>query len=444
MTDSTRDFADFIRSTGPSKAQDVAPVINPANRSTTSLHSLRSAHITGSSSRNSSPGGERTKSLTKSTMENENIPPVPPMPSKGKGAMQPRTANAAINGNSELIDFLRSGPEQNGQHRISRSVAPFRSTMDSDQLKDLGDRLNGDAPLDLRLNTNVGPAQSQPSASSTRPGRTTSRSGVPNSNAGAAVHPAHSGQPQSLSTSMVHPAHSGEPQSLSALPATSRNSLAPSGEPMRKRHRNKDPYAIDTDEEDDDLLTALPKGKRQEESLMDFLNSMEPPKDNAPRPITNGTTARTSSLVNRGRTNSINSQRSPTTDSAGRTKSLQNTGGPRAGYTPSVRPQQSNSSMRPIGTPTGSKPRMEARSPGEGTKDRESAQAFKSSTRDLADFLKNSAPEDQNSAPAPIVGRKGKLPPKEMEKERQKVDSKPKRGSFFSRGGRKKTWLDMP
>jgi hypothetical protein len=49
--------------------------------------------------------------------------------------------------------------------------------------------------------------------------------------------------------------------------------------PKRKTRRVKDPYAIDfSDEEDDDMQFApAAKPKRQEESLIDFLNSVPPP-----------------------------------------------------------------------------------------------------------------------------------------------------------------------
>merc|ERR1712070_781640 len=72
-----------------------------------------------------------------------------------------------------------------------------------------------------------------------------------------------------------------------ALPADEGGTM-----PARKQHRNKDPYAIDYSDEDEDLLTALPKNNRQEESLADFLRNNEPPEDNAPRPIMNGNSAR--------------------------------------------------------------------------------------------------------------------------------------------------------
>ncbi|KAK5723480.1 hypothetical protein LTR15_005178 [Elasticomyces elasticus] len=424
MTDSTQDFADFIRSTGPSKSQEVKPVINPASMSTTSLHSLRSAHINGASSRPSSAASQdRARSMTRSDMQTENVPPIPPMPMPNKNrrsSLQPRGAN----GNGELIDSIRTGPNENGQNRISRTVAPFRSTMDSDQMQLAGDEINNTKRQSLKLNTNVGPVQGPPSSKSQRsskqtPHRAQSRGGLVNGSTSQTVHPAHSGEPQRLAANA--------PRSPAAEPSSA-----------RRRYRNKDPYAIDMEDDDDDLLTALPKNTRQEESLMDFLNNTEPPKDNAPRPLVNGSGAQGRSTMNRSRVNSVNSLRSAAAEASGRPKTMQNGPGP-------VRPGSAIS-----GTPA-PKPKLEARSPGEVGKDKVGGSGFgsfskQSSTKDLADFLKNSGPEEDKSAPAPQVGRKSKLSPKDAAKAQKKVEkdsilTKSKR-TFL--GFRKKTWLDMP
>lgn len=62
--------------------------------------------------------------------------------------------------------------------------------------------------------------------------------------------------------------------------------------PKRTRRRVRDPYAIDfSDDEDDEMLfndvmpAAKPKPQRQEESLMDFLNSVPPPPPRNPQPF---------------------------------------------------------------------------------------------------------------------------------------------------------------
>ena len=56
------------------------------------------------------------------------------------------------------------------------------------------------------------------------------------------------------------------------------------GLPMRKQRRNKDPYAIDTDDEDEDILTGLPPREEPTDAmgLVDFLRNTAPPEDNTP------------------------------------------------------------------------------------------------------------------------------------------------------------------
>lgn len=425
QTESTRDFADFIRSTGPDKATAVYPLMK--NVSTTSLNSLRSAHINGASaSRSSSPAASRTHSLNNGVGD-ENVPPVPPIPPTTRGAMQPRGANGVSAGNSDLIDFIRSGPTDPDKHRISRSVAPFRTTMDSEQFRDMDARLSSDKPADPSLNTPSSRTASQRTSAN-------SRSALLNSNGGggaATAHPAYSGKPQTLS-SQAQPRQSSQ---------ASRTPSALEEEPTKKRYRNKDPYAIDlSDEEDEDLVTALPKGSaRKEESLFDFLNSMEPPKDNGkPEPLINPNSAQAKKLIQDAKVNGMNSSTTRTLHGDGRARSAQNNPGPRPGYASSVNSARSNGGRpQPTGTQFMStsitagnapRPKMVAR-----TSDREQ----QNGTNDLASFLRDSGPpEDPDSAPAPSVGRV---------KAGAKPDKERKKGglSFFGRS-KKKTYLDMP
>ena len=425
MTESTRDFADFIRSTGPGKESTVYPIL--ANASTTSLHSLRSAHINGASaSRSSSPGPGQSRTSLRPGAEGPMVPPVPPIPRKTKSrtSMQPRGATSVSGGSAELIDFIRSGPDQHGKHRISRTVAPFRNTMDSDQFKDFDSRMSTDRALDPRLNTIAPSVQSTSSMVSSAP-RTSanSRSALLNggSNANQTVQPAYSGQPQSLSQGL--------------LPVPSKTGTD-ENEPMRKRHRNKDPYAMYYDDDDDeDLLTSLPKTTRREESLVDFLNNNAPPPDNSPRPIINPNSAQARNIINNARANGVGSQR-PVSVTDGRARTIPNPTGPRSGY---ASPSQSMYSARSttinssVTGPLAGGSKMQARG---GARDI----AMNSNTKELADFFKSSGP-DPESAPAPSVGRDSKLIPKEAEKAKKKAEKK-RSGGFFSRN-KKKTYLDM-
>ncbi|KAK4950012.1 hypothetical protein LTR66_014000, partial [Elasticomyces elasticus] len=293
QTESTRDFADFIRSTGPDKEPEVALQFL-ANRSTTSLHSLRSIQP---NSRSQSPAPaveERSRSLRrvsvgKEQMEAENIPPVPGIPPvKGRPSMQARGPINPPSGSSDLVDFVRTGPlPVNGDLRSPRTVAPPLNTMNSEPPKNLGVH-----PANRRPEARGKPADAGPggydsntmlatsSYTSANPRTAPLGNGPPRANPSSPspyAHPAYNQQPQRL----MNPNRGPVPTSQSTL-----SPVPPTGGVLeRKRHRNKDPYAIDVDSEDDDLLTTMPQSRRQEESLADFLRNVDPPNNNAPRPI---------------------------------------------------------------------------------------------------------------------------------------------------------------
>ncbi|KUM62664.1 hypothetical protein ACN42_g4435 [Penicillium freii] len=215
-SDSTRDFAEFMKSTSPPSgppesktsisAESVRPVRPPSTLSTTSR-------------------GNRPK-------------------------LQARSAETRGSQTSDLIDFIREGPPMpGGAHRIPRAVAPFRNTIDSDDLQlDNTNRSfvstgNGSTPNNKSL-TSLG-----------------SRSGLLDSN-------------RNKATASGSATDFDEPQ------------------PVRKQRRAPDPYAID-DDDDDALLEELlekeanPKPRREEESLMDFLRNAPPPppSEQPPQPF---------------------------------------------------------------------------------------------------------------------------------------------------------------
>ena len=329
--------------------------------------------------------------------------------------MQARGPTSVSGGSAELIDFIRSGPDEAGTHRISRSVAPFRTTMDSDQLKDLSDRISSERPTDLRVNTEAPSAQSSSMRSSSHRTSTNSRSALLSG--------------PTSSNPISQPAYSGQPQKLSG-------SAKVSQENERKRFRSKDPYAMydmDDDEDDEDLLTSLPKSSRKEESLMDFLNSNEPPNSGPPQPLINPNSAQARNIINNARANALRSQRTvggPET----RTRSMPNSGGPRSGH---ASPAQSGPSRQATTNSTTGRARLQSRG---GAADI----ANNSNTRDLAEFFKSALPDqDPDSAPAPIVGRDSRFASKEVERAKKKAEKKKTGGSFFGRSSKKK-YLDMP
>lgn len=402
MTASTRDFADFIRSTGPDREQDIKRI--QTSRSTTSLHSLRNtarSQSVGAGSVQSER--ERTKSMTQTTMAAENIPPVPRMPASESAkssssrvpTLQARSATGAASGNKDLINFIRDGPEEEGSHRISRSVAPFRNTMDSDQFGEMGSDFASGAPSKPSTDVN-------------------------------GVSPSHT---RSVSTipSQPTPVHRATPSTNETAP-TQRLTVAaePEGDVTRKRYRNKDPYAIPSDSEDsedeEDFLTALPRKNQRpkEESLVDFLRNNEPPTNNAPRPISGAAAAASKARQS-------TSEYPAAEPAAPRNKSMQSQSNGPQPVSPSFAPPNVNSTPRATG------PKLEARGAGAPRKTipRGNAGARlgayeQSNTGDLADFLRSSGPTEES---APVAPRRQE-PPESPQKEKKK--------SFFSRFKREK------
>ncbi|KAM7200104.1 hypothetical protein V8F33_004037 [Rhypophila sp. PSN 637] len=244
--ESLADFAEFIRSTGPN-----GNVASPA-RSGPAPNVMRNAAGPVSVSKASIDSGRPS-----TTLSNPNRP-----------RLQARDASTDHrDDNSDLIDFIRRGPPVvGGNHRIPRTVAPFRSTMDSDQMSGAVGGRAVDAVVDVRssqASTNV-----------------TDYSSVQSSiNSSSALLPA---------------ANRNKPLPMSNAPGgryggTDANTNFDDDMPIpkRKTRRVRDPYAIDISDEDEmdeeEYLAAITPGLRpkpqqsQEESLMDFLRNVPPP-----------------------------------------------------------------------------------------------------------------------------------------------------------------------
>lgn len=116
---STRDFADFLRSTGP-PGQPVKP------------------HLASGS------GAQDVESRTHTPLSQQR--PGTQSSRRTGPRLQARPATASKEDQtSDLIDFIREGPPTAGARRIPRTVAPFRNTMDSDELLSLGPRADKEA-----------------------------------------------------------------------------------------------------------------------------------------------------------------------------------------------------------------------------------------------------------------------------------------------------------
>lgn len=218
--DSMSDFADFIRATGPAgKDNGPSPLRNAAAASIASAKdSAETRRVSTTSSR---------------------------------ARLQAR--DAAVDGredHSDLIDFIRRGPSDGpGAHRIPRAVAPFRTTMDSDQ-----------------LNAAVGGRAVDASIPDYR-----------NSRASGSATDVSPSMPSSINSNTAL---------LKKKPSYQANDVLDEEPPMpqRKTRRIKDPYAIDfSDEEEEEAYAAPPKPPaKKEESLAEFLMNYEPPPENPP------------------------------------------------------------------------------------------------------------------------------------------------------------------
>ncbi|KAH6633286.1 hypothetical protein C7974DRAFT_309807 [Boeremia exigua] len=340
-SESMRDFADFIRSTGPSPGQEKTP--QPF------------VNISGNGLK--SPNGSSTSVGRKSSTKRSSSRSIEGPGARPRVNMEPRSPAGLSIGNDDLIDFIRQGPPNGpeGQPRIPRSVAPFRTTVDSDQFETmLGDHGTVESAYDSKTST----LNSQHSIQTS------------NSRTGLIAPPG-----------VVQPAYSNVPQNLSG-------SMTSSSEPVitRTRRRVKDPYAIDVsdeeDDEDDDQLTALPPSTKpsapRQESLMDFLNEMEPPSGPSagkPQPfmLSQETIAAAKARAN-GSNTSLASSATPT-----RSNGASNGAAPPLGF-----PSSSGAE-----TTRAHKPKVAARTPAVGD-----VRANRTATSDLADFLRNSGPPE--------------------------------------------------
>lgn len=251
--ESILEFADFIRATGPPGAE--TPPIQP----NTSIRRNQSMRQPGSPAHH--------MPMSKPSLSISAGRPTVGGGSVSRARLQARDATVDINDNSDLIDFIRQGPSSSANPRIPRTVAPFRTTMDSDQMQSAV----GGRAMDASIPDVQDMRASQASKASTN------------------------------ATEVSAPSIQSSVNSQSAL--LGRNQVAPQPGsnspwdesdvmPVRKQRRVRDPYAIDfSDEEDeeDDEFEYQPTPKRKpapkEESLMDFLNSVPPPSSAEPVPF---------------------------------------------------------------------------------------------------------------------------------------------------------------
>ncbi|KAK3402731.1 hypothetical protein B0T20DRAFT_399009 [Sordaria brevicollis] len=250
--ESVADFAEFIRATGPTG-------INTAgmNRLSGGQSGLR--NVSGPVSPPSVPLITETPRPTTNS-SNYNRPRLT--------ARDPHTDR---DDNSDLIDFIRRGPPTAGNPRIPQAVAPFRTTLDSDQMSILE---AGGKAVDAQLR-DVDVRNSQASTDITNNSMHSFQSSV---------------NSQSALLSRNKSQHSTATGRFEGIEEDDVVMPMPSAMPQRKRRGPRDPYAIDlTDEEDfdeDDDYPVKPKRPQtNEESLMDFLRNVPPPPEPTVLPV---------------------------------------------------------------------------------------------------------------------------------------------------------------
>ena len=235
--DSLGDFAEFIRSTGPTNPYDNAP------RTVSTVNAHRGANGRPRNVSNSEP---RINSAVSAVRRAES--------SAGRSKLQARDAVVPRGDSiSDLIDFVRSGPQlDNESHRIPRTVAPFRTTMDSDQMSGAV----GGRAVDASL---PDPRYSQASAS---------------------VDSSVNSQSALISNT---------PKANKSFPIQKKQDFDEENMiPKRKTRRVRDMYQIDfSDEEEEYEAFSNTKPPVKEESLADFLRNVPPPPDSSPAPIYN-------------------------------------------------------------------------------------------------------------------------------------------------------------
>lgn len=245
----TRDLADYARSTGPENDRQLPKFLNARPGTLQTGYDGHSFENNEGMSNETVTRPSTTSSKTTNRLKYQ-----------ARDARAPRTAES-----SDLIDFIREGPPRAvGEHRIDRNVAPFRTTMDSDDLNALA------PPPDIDTNGRYSDASAQESAMTVKsmPSSMNSRTGLlDSSNRGA---------------SKLSNGYGGGSAAVSRQPVIPESD----GMPPRTRRRVRDPYAIDFSD-DEELEEELPRPQRRgdEESLVDFLRNTAPPPGSTTLPI---------------------------------------------------------------------------------------------------------------------------------------------------------------
>ncbi|KAF4550409.1 Hypothetical protein D9617_17g046770 [Elsinoe fawcettii] len=387
QTDSTRDFADFIRSTGPDREpRTLVPALT--NRTSEVADAQRASSISG-------------RSITGMPRSDDPAPPIPQVSEnagiKYKRSLAPREARGSEpTGNDGLIDFIRTGPNSGKQDsRPSKDIAPFRYSADSDDLRVPVEAISLDDPnrnpsmTPSMANGSYGGHRGSVSTMATMQTMNTYNSNAPlvsNRGGGSISSPNQGG-------STTPKLGGSQPKKASAT----KNSDGVT------RYRNKDPYAIDFSDDDDedeeeDIGPRIPQLPRKPLSPQ---KSPQPKSSPTRSPLSQSLPFTPSSSSPRIQPppasglalNGVSYQPPPTTTAAPPSPpkpTAETTGVPSAGAGPNtIAPP-----ARSVVTKTASGGII-PRNPNRGqARDDGMARRKETSTRDLADFFRDSAPPD--------------------------------------------------
>ena len=266
--ESVREFADFLRSTGPAPG-----ALSPLKQGPPIAEPRPIKALPATSSRPPSQQG-LSKTVTKSN-PGEAVQPLASrqaqatMPKRPPPKLQAREATVSSDSTSDLADFIRQGPvarsegrmrlPRTGERTYSKSDAPENQRSGNGEATRPGADTNG---LQRVADVNPNDAEnSRVSVASTQASSVPAKS-VLSVNSRTGLLEQSNAQPDS-----------GLRTSGSVERRPPRQDDPP--HPIRKQRRIKDPYAVDTDSEDENAYRSPPR--RREESLIEFLNSVTPP-----------------------------------------------------------------------------------------------------------------------------------------------------------------------
>ena len=259
-SDSVRDFADFIRSTGPPSMPKNLP--NPVASNPT-----RTPRPGSSSSSGAAIGKAPNKIIKQSPVMLPRKPDaqLPKRTTSKLEAREPTISNT--NATADLADFFRSGPvggQIDGPSSSQQSRAAPQLAAGSNGLS------NGRMKEAVNSGSSVASTQNSLAASRVTASSTNSKTGLLES----------SNRAPSASATLKN-----------SNPQRAARSDNPPG-PSRKQRRVRDQYALDIDSDNEDGYgTPQAPPEREEESLSDFLRDYRPPPEattTRPPPIISG------------------------------------------------------------------------------------------------------------------------------------------------------------